>query len=213
VGALAEAITRIESKYGTRVIAHGDVALRRDGERRIASHAALDRITGGGIRAGEPLALVGPTTAGKLALALGVAAAAQQGGGMIAWIDPSSSFDPLAALRKGVDLDRVIVVRPADVDDVLLAGSAVLRSDGFRLVVVDTGPAFVARCVADDLAPLLPIVRGSPAALLVVSETRGRRVAMPTVRVEPQRWTRRFGRTIGWSYAVGTDAQRLEATA
>jgi len=211
--ALAEAITRIERKYGTRVIAQGDVAARRDGERRIASNASLDRVTGGGIRAGEPLALVGPATAGKLALAIVIVAAAQQGGGMVAWIDPSSSFDPLAAMRGGVDLDRVIVVRPDGADDVVLAGSAVLRSAGFRLVVVDTGPSFLARCGADDLAPLLPIVRTSPAALLVVAEERGRRVALPAVRVEPQSWTQRFGRTVGWAFAIGTDAELLEATA
>jgi RecA/RadA recombinase len=201
--ALARALTRIETRYGTRVIAQGDVATRRDAERRIASGTSLDRVTGGGIRAGEPLALIGPTTAGKLSLATTIAAAAQREGGMVAWIDPSASFDALAATRSGVDLARVIVVRAGDVDDVLLAGSAVLRSDGFRLAVVDVGPAFAPRCTVDDLAPLLPIVRGSSAALLVVAEERGRRVALPTVRVEPQSWTLRFGRTVGWSFAAG----------
>src|SRR5205814_1454776 len=85
---------------------------------------SLDRVTGGGIRAGEPLAFVGPLTAGKLALALQVAAAAQREGGMVAWIDPSASFDPLAAMRAGVDLDRVVVVRARDASEVLIAGTA-----------------------------------------------------------------------------------------
>jgi hypothetical protein len=123
---------------------------------------------------------------------------------MAAWIDPSASFDPRAALRAGVDLDRLVVVRATDVDEVLLAGSAALRSEGFRLAVVDLGPSFASPCAVDDLAPLLPVVRGSPAALLVIAETRGRRVALPTVRVEPIGWQRRFGRTVGWSFAAGT---------
>ena len=182
----------------------GDVAERHDNERRIHAGTSLDRVTGGGIRAGEPLAFVGPATAGKLALAFTVAAAAQREGGMAAWIDPSASFDPRAALRAGVDLDRLVVVRAMDADEVLLAGSAVLRSEGFRLAVVDLGPSFASRCAIDDLAPLLPVVRGSPAALLVIAETRGRRIALPTVQVEPIGWQRRFGRTVGWSFAAGT---------
>ncbi len=201
--ALADAIARIESRYGTRVVVRGDVAERQEGERRIAAGTSLDRVTGGGIRAGEPLAFIGPPTAGKLALALTVAAAAQREGGMAAWIDPSASFDPLAALRAGIDLDRLVVVRAADAAEVLLAGSAVLRSEGFRLLVIDLGPSFASRCAVDDLAPLLPVVRGSPAALLVVAEQRGQRIALPTVRVDPLGWQQRFGRTVGWSFAAG----------
>ena len=201
---MAEAIAHIETRYGTRAVNRGDVAEQQDGERRIRTEGSLDRVTGGGIRAGEPLAFIGPATAGKLALALTVAAAAQREGGMAAWIDPSASFDPRAALRAGVDLDRLVVVRPRDADEVLLAGSAVLRSEGFRLAVVDLGPAFASRCAVDDLAALLPVVRGSPAALVVVAEERGRRLALPTVHVTPLGWQQRFGRTVGWSFAAGT---------
>src|SRR3954463_6965519 len=206
--ALAEAIARIESRYGTRAVVRGDVAERQDGERRIRAGSSLDRVTGGGIRAGEPLAFIGPPTAGKLALALTVAAAAQREGGMAAWIDPSASFDPLAALRAGIDLDRLVVIRAIDADEVRLAGAAVLHSEGFRLLVVDLGPSFASRCGVNDLAPLIPVVRGSPAALLVVAEQRGARLALPTVRVEPIAWQQEFGRTVGWSFAAGTPASR-----
>lgn len=201
--ALADAIARIESRYGTRVVVRGDVAERQEGERRIAAGTSLDGVTGGGIRAGEPLAFIGPTTSGKQVLALTVAAAAQREGGMAAWIDPSASFDPLAALRAGIDLDRLVVIRAADAAEVLLAGSAVLRSEGFRLLVIDLGPSFASRCAVDDLTPLLPVVRGTPAALLVVAEQRGQRLALPTVRVDPIGWQQRFGRTVGWSFAAG----------
>ena len=199
--ALAEAIARIEARYGTRAVVRGDVAERHDGERRIHAGTSLDRVTGGGIRAGEPFAFIGPATAGKLALALTVAAAAQREGGMAAWIDPSASFDPLAALRAGIDLDRLVVIRAQDADEVRLAGAAVLHSEGFRLLVVDLGPSFATRCGVNDLAPLIPVVRGSPAALLVVAEQRGTFV-IPSVRVAPIGWQQRFGRTVGWSFAA-----------
>lgn len=201
--ALAEAIARIESRYGTRAVVRGGVAERQEAERRIATGTSLDRVTGGGIRAGEPLAFIGPLTSGKQALAFSVAAAAQREGGMAAWIDPSASFDPLAALRAGIDLDRLVVIRAASAGEVLLAGSAVLRSEGFRLAVVDLGPSFATSCAIDDLAPLLPVVRGSPAALLIVAEQPGRRFALPSVRVDPVGWRQRFGRTVGWAFAAG----------
>ena len=201
---LAEAIARIETRYGTRAVVRGDVAVRQDGERRIETRTALDAVTGGGIRAGEPTALVGPATAGKVTLAQALVAAAQREGGMAAWLDVTASFDPLSALRSGIALDRLVVVRPRDADELLLAGSAVLRSEGFRIAVVDLGPEFLSSVRVDDLAPLLPVVRGSPAALVVVAERRGARLAVPLVQVEPVAWRTRFGRTVGWSFAAGT---------
>ena len=110
-----------------------------------------------------------------------------------------------------MDLDRVVVVRARDAGEVLLAGAAALRSEGFRLAVVDVGPSFASHCDVDDLAPLLPVVRGSPAALLVVAEERGRRIALPMVRVEPLDWRERFGRTVGWSFAAGAPSSRERA--
>ncbi len=208
---LAEAMARIESRYGTRAVARGDVVARRDAERRIEAHSALDAVTQGGLRAGEPLALVGPATAGKTALARGLVAAAQREGGMAAWLDPTASFDPLSALRAGVDLDRLVVVRTRDADELLLAGSAVLRSEGFRLAVVDLGPAFCARVSVDEIAPLLAVVRGSPAALVVIAERRPARAALPVLSVAPVAWRTRLGRTVGWTFAVGMPLARERA--
>ena len=121
-------------------------------------------------------------------------------------VDPSATFDPLAALRAGVDLTRVFVVRAKTRDDVLLAAGAALRSDGFRLAVVDTGPQLAPGIGIDDLAPLLPIVRSSPAGLLVISDTRARRLAIPTFSFARVAWAERFGRTTGWTALVAERA-------
>ena len=121
---------------------------------------------------------------------------------MTAWIDPTASFDPLAAQRANVDLERLVVVRARGAG-LALATAAALRSEGFRLVVVDVGdPAFGGANV-DEIAPALSAVRGSPAALLVVAGERGRRVAIPTFVFERIGWERRFDRTVGWSFSVG----------
>ena len=205
--ALADAIAHVEGRFGTHVLSHGAIAERRAGERRIQTGSSLDTLTPG-LASGAPLALVGSGSTGKVTLAHRAAAGAQRDGGSVLWIDPSATFDPLSAERSGVDLSRLIVVRARTRDDVLLAAAAALRSDGFRLAVVDTGPQVAPSTVTriDDLAPLLPIVRSSPAALLVISDTRAMRLAIPTFSVARVAWSERFGRTTGWTSLVAERA-------
>jgi hypothetical protein len=203
---LADAIASVEGRFGTHVLAHGAVAERRADERRIRTESSLDGLTPG-LASGAPLAFVGSGSTGKVALAHRAAAGAQRDGGTVLWIDQTGTFDPLAALRANVDLARVFVVRARTRDDVLLAAGAALRSDGFRLAVVDTGPQLAPGSTGiDDLAPLLPIVRSSPAALLVVSDTRAIRLAIPTFSFARVGWAERFGRTTGWTSLVAERA-------
>ncbi|HEV2250981.1 MAG TPA: hypothetical protein VGT60_10800 [Candidatus Limnocylindria bacterium] len=203
---MADAIARVEGRFGTHVLAPGAVAERRAGERRIATSSSLDTLTPG-LSSGAPLAFVGTGSTGKVALAHRAVAGAQRDGGNVLWIDPSATFDPLAAVRAGVDLERVFVVRARTRDDVLLAAGAALRSAGFRLAVVDTGPQLAPTNVRiDDLVPLMPIVRSSPAALLVISDVRAMRLAIPTFVVARVAWAERFGRTTGWTAVVAERA-------
>lgn len=199
--ALTEAIASVEGRFGTHVLARGAAVERRTGERRIVTESSLDLLRPG-LATGAPLAFVGAGSTGKVSLAHRAAAGAQRDGGSVLWLDPSATFDPAAAARAGVDLTRLLIVRPRSADDLLLAAGAALRSDGFRLAVVDTGPAVAAAARIDDLAPLLPIVRASPAALLVLSDERPRRIALPTCTVAHVAWERRFGRTAGWTALV-----------
>jgi predicted ATP-dependent serine protease len=198
---LAGAIARIEGRFGVHALARGGTSERHRSELVIATKSSLDRVIGGGLVAGEPIAFIGPPSVGKLQLALRATASAQAQGGMAAWIDPTASFDPLAAQRAGVDLERLVVVR-ARGTAVALATAAALRSEGFRLVVIDVGDPAFGGMQMDDIAPALSAVRGSPTALLVVAGERGRRVAIPTFIFERVAWERRFDRTVGWSFAV-----------
>jgi len=207
---LGAAIASVERRFGTQVLARGAFAERRESERRLRTDTALDRITGG-IATGAPIAFVGPGTAGKVGLALRVVAGAQREGGMALWIDAAASFDPVAAQQAGVDLARLVIVRPRGRDDALLAAGAGLRSDGFRLTVIDTGPAIAPALLrAGDLAPLLPIVRGSAGALVVIAEQRAAGLALPAITFERVAWETRFGRTTGWvvAAAAGHGAER-----
>jgi hypothetical protein len=199
---LAGAIARIEGRFGVHALARGHTSERHRSELVITTKSSLDRVIGGGLVAGEPIAFIGPPSVGKLQLALRATASAQAQGGMAAWIDPTASFDPRAAQRASIDLERLVVVR-ARGTGIALATAAALRSEGFRLVVVDVGDRAFGGVHMDEIAPALPAVRGSPAALLVVAGAPGRRVAIPTFVFERVAWERRFDRTVGWSFAVG----------
>ncbi len=203
--ALAQAIASVEGRFGTHVLSHGAAIERRSDERRIQTGSSLDALTPG-LAAGAPLAFVGTGSTGKVALAYRAAAGAQRDGGSVLWVDPSATFDAAAAQRSGIDLSRLIVIRARSRDDVLLAAGAGLRSDGFRLAVVDTGPQLVPGTSIDDLAPLIPIVRSSPAALLVISDVRARRLAIPTFSFARVAWQQRFGHTTGWTALVAERA-------
>lgn len=199
---LGLALASVERRFGTRVLARGGRTEQRDGDRRLRTATALDRIAGG-VAAGVPIAFVGPGTAGKVTLALRVVAGAQQGGGTALWVDGAASFDPLVARAAGVDLERLIIVRPRDREGALLAAAAALRSEGFRLTVVDTGPAIApAPFRTEDLAPLLPVVRGRAAALVVIAERPAAGLALPAIAFERIAWETRFGRTSGWVVAA-----------
>jgi len=205
VAALGGAVARIGHRFGSRALTRGASFERRSDEQALRTGTAFDRLTGG-IPTGSPCAFVGAGVCGKIALALRAVAAAQREGASVMWVDPSATLDPLAASRAGVDLGRLLVVRARTREDALFAAAAGLRSGGFRLVALDTGPELLAPLVlrADDVAPLVPIVRGSLSALVVVSDQPPRHLALPTFRFERVAWEQEFGRTTGWTFAVAT---------
>src|SRR5687767_5196853 len=208
VAALDGAVARIGQRFGSRALTRGASFERRSEERSLRTGTAFDRLTGG-IPTGSPCVFAGSGACGKLALALRAVAAAQREGASVMWVDPSATLDPLAASRAGVDLDRLLVVRARTREDALFAAAAGLRSGGFRLVTVDTGPELLATFVrADDVAPLIPIVRGSAAALVVVSDEPADRLVLPTFRFERVAWEQEHGRTTGWTFAVSARGEQ-----
>ena len=199
--ALNDAIARLDVRFGARTVVTATSAADRARQRRFLTGTSFDRLSGG-IEAGSVLALVGEGTCGKVTMALRAVAGAQREGGMALWVDGARSFDALAARRTGVDLARTIVVRARSGPEIVLAAGAGLRSEGFRLVVVDLGPAFAQAASIDALAPVLPHARGSTAALVVVADAPAMRLALPTFAFERVSWEERHGRTTGWTFAA-----------
>ena len=89
---------------------------------------------------GLPLSSVvefcGEAASGKSTLSLRAVAAAQREKRLCAWLDGPSEFYPPAAQALGVDLPRLLVVRPA-ASQLLWAAQQLCRSGAFACVVVD----------------------------------------------------------------------------
>lgn len=210
VAALDDAVARIGRRFGAHALVRGASFERRSDEGVLRTGTAFDRIAGG-VPTGAPCAFVGRGACGKLALALRAVAAAQREGAHAMWVDPTASLDAVGASHAGVDLGRLLVVRTRTRDDTLTAAAAALRSGGFRLVALDTGPQLLVPQVrADDIAPLIPLVHGSAAALIVVTDHAPDTLALPTFRFERVAWERELGRTTGWTFRVaGRGAEAL----
>jgi hypothetical protein len=161
-----------------------ELADRERGNRRPASLptrvAALDRLLGGGLPRGALVEICRTGTyrrssasCGLFSAALSALAAVTQTGEAAALVDPGDHFDPQAAGDAGVDLPRLLWLRPRELKTALSACETVL-STGFALVVLDLGLARVSRRRFDDAVwlRLARRARFHDTALLVLSPYR-----------------------------------------
>jgi RecA/RadA recombinase len=214
-GALAQAITRLEERYGNGVVLPGGAREERRALRTIPfGIASLDALLEGGVVAGEPQLLLGAPSSGATTLALALAASAQGSGGEVVWLDPASCFDPLAAARGGVDLARLLLIRSAYGDELAFAANVVARSGAFVLVVLDLGGRGAdtrsAGRVAREPGAIATVVARARAAnvpLLVLDHAPGRSDGAPLAVIELRRveWLSLGGRIVGWR----SEASRL----
>jgi RecA/RadA recombinase len=151
-------------------------------------HAALDEaLATGGWPRGALAVLDAAPGHGATSLALDSMAAAQAAGGLVAWVDASWTFDPAWATRHGVNLDWLLVVRPADAAEALELAAWLARSRLLDLLVLDLDGSSVPRF--ERLAALLP--RSDATALLIgpsaLRQAAGK-VAGIRLRLERQSW-------------------------
>ncbi len=101
----------------------------------------LDARLGGGWPQGKVGELTGRASSGRSAVAAATVAAATARGEVTAWLDPADAFDPVSAAAAGVDLARVLWVRPRGIEETVRAAELVLETGGFTVVVLDLGSA------------------------------------------------------------------------
>ena len=152
---------------------------RPDDDRVIhTGFAALDAILGrGGLPRSASVAIRGDGSSGRTTLALRVAAEAQASGSVVAWLDLARSFDPVEAVARGVDLEWLVVITPASLDEGLTIAGSLLTGRSVDLLFLDLpggrlAPTDRPARIADRLGRLAAFARRSD-AILVILETPG----------------------------------------
>jgi len=99
---------------------------------------AVDTLLGGGLPRGKMVELVARRGAGRFSIVLSALVAATTMGEAVALIDLGDHFDPQLAEANGVDLRRLLWVRPRAVKEAVMSAE-MITATGFQLVVVDMG--------------------------------------------------------------------------
>jgi hypothetical protein len=133
----------------------------------------LDRLLGGGIPRGSLSEITGPACCGRTSLALALLATTTASGHLAAVLDVADAFDPPSAAAAGIELDRLLWVRPPGLREALRSAEHVLAAGGFALALLDLGH--------DGAAPPVPtatwtrlrrLAAGRDAALVVLGRQR-----------------------------------------
>ena len=182
------------SKLATRF---GDGALMlmsdrptEDGTALSTGSLGLDRALGiGGLPRGRVVEIYGPEASGKTTLTLNLAAKAQEGGGLVAFIDAEHALDTAYAEALGVDVDRLLLAQPDSGEQALDMVEELLRQTGVELIIVDSVAALVpraeiegemgdvqvgaqARLMSRALRKLTSVAHKQGTALVFVNQTR-----------------------------------------
>lgn len=129
------------------------------------SVAAFDEVLGGGLPRGTLVELVGRGSCGRFSTLLGALQQMTSAGEAAALVDQGSQLDPQTATAAGIDLDRLLWLRPERLDD-SLAATEMLIATGFGLVALDLGlPPVLGR---PPLAAWLRLARGAASHQAVV---------------------------------------------
>jgi hypothetical protein len=151
----------------------------RSGADRSAS--VFDRLLGA-LPKGKLVELVGRRSSGRHSFALAALATATSAGESAAYVDLGDALDPQAAESAGVDLERVLWVRPTRIK-AALSSAEMLLATGFSLVVADLGVSPRGSRFLPDAAwvRLARAAQSAAACLLVVTPWRMSGIAAEAV--------------------------------
>lgn len=100
--------------------------------------APFDQLLGGGLPRGKMVELTGRRGIGRFSIVLSALAAATSMGEAAVLIDLGDHLDPQLAEANGVDLQRVLWVRPKTLKQAVMSAE-MLSATGFQLLVLDAG--------------------------------------------------------------------------
>lgn len=158
--------------------------------------AELDAILGpGGVPRGMGVAMRGGASSGRTTLALRLAAEAQAAGSIVAWLDLTSTLDPIEAVARGIQPEWLVVLTPADPEEGLAIAGSLLAGRAVDLLVIDLPARLPAKAPAGAAS-------GSPAGAASRSPSGGSSGA---------RFADRLGRLAALARRAGITLVVLEA--
>ncbi len=143
--ALDRALKQIEKAYGKGAIMQLD-QINADVDAISTGALSLDLALGGrGFPRGRIIEVFGPESSGKTTLALHVAAAAQQDGGVAAVVDAEHALNPTWVKKCGVDLEKLLVSQPESGEQGLEITEMLVRSGSVDVIIIDSVAALIPR--------------------------------------------------------------------
>ena len=100
--------------------------------------APLDKLLGGGLPRGKVVEIAGRASTGRFSMVLAAIAAATSAGEAAALIDLGDNLDPQIAEAIGVDLRRLLWIRPHMMKQAVMSVE-MITATGFQLVALDAG--------------------------------------------------------------------------
>lgn len=170
------------------------VAQQRRGEVIATTLAPLDALLGGGLSRGTLTELTALPSAGRFSIVLSTLASITTMGEAAALIDLGDHFDPQTAVDNGIELERLLWVRPRKLKDAVHAAE-LLSSTGISMIVIDAGVPPIRGRVAD--ASWIRLARSAEArgtTLLVASPYPMTRTASEAVLSASRARTKWLGR-------------------
>lgn len=125
----------------------------------------------GVFRLGAGVELCGEEASGRTTLALSVVAAACRQKRLAAWVDGPQELYPPAAVSLGVELERLLIVRPKAPGQLVWSAVQLLRSGAFSCVVLDVMHTGVVPSLTDTKKLLDAARAGGSLLVLVTSQS------------------------------------------
>lgn len=117
-------------------------------EHRPTCIESFDAILGGGLMKGRIVELTARPSSGRFSIAIASIAATTSAGELAALVDLGDHLDARSAEDAGVDMERLLWVRPGTTKEAVMAAE-LLVATGFPLVVIDLGMRLRGKKVAD----------------------------------------------------------------
>jgi len=195
---LQHTLWEIEKKWG-----QGTIHSAASGTPRRAVSTGFDTLDdalqSGGALTGQITVLMGIPTSGATTCAYRTIAKAQAQAGAAAYLDFGASFDPDMAVRFGIVLPHLLLVRTEQIDDGLQVGRDIVSANAAALLVVDLSGCATAlsRQTYERLADVA--LRSDCAVLVVIDRDDAslKSIAHTWLTFERQTWLKNGERVCG----------------